>query len=319
MFMKGKDIDMNMSSLAWQKTKRERDINVKFQTELKKELNQTRLRISLSGLYTEDYQIRMLRENHIRGLLPINGHGEGENTVYEYDITGLVSLSQYYKQKKITGEEMDKFLKQIQAVIEETESYLLNPNRLLMNPEYIFYEEDECRFCYFPQGDEDIRMSFHRLMDDFVQWTDYQDIPSVKTAFFLHKETMKENYSLTRIVRELEKMKEEAEGEENDGHSAKKQAGSEEEGKTFTDQGRREAEGEIYVPEESRVHREQLWQQRAFEYDNEEHDWISRQEKGSKILKETDNLWSPVKRLLHRHKRPKWGDWDGIYIDEEDF
>lgn len=300
-------------------TELERDRNVEFQTELKKELNQTRFRISLPGLYTEDYQIRMLRENQIKGLLPASALGEGESTVYEYDITGFTSMKQCYKQKKITWEEMNGFLKQIQEVIEETEGYLLNPNRLLMDPEYIFCEDGLYRFCYFPQGDEDIRMSFHRLMDDFVQWTDYQDIPSVKTAFFLHKETMKENYSLKRIMRELGKMKEETEDAEKAGGSAKKQI-KERMGDRMQEEGEKgEIEGGQHASEEVRLCTEQPWKQWVFEYDSEEHDWITSQEMGSKILKETDNLWSPVKRLLHRHKRPKWGDWDGIYIDEEDF
>ena len=289
---------------------------MEFQTELKKELNQTRLRISFSGLYTEDYQIRMLRENHVKGLLSISAVGEGESTVYEYDITGLISMRQYYKQKKITWEDMNGFLRQMQEVIEAAESYLLNSNRLLMNPEYIFCEEGEYRFCYFPQGDEDIRTSFHRLMDEFVQWTDYQDVSSVKTAFFLHKETMKETYSLKRIMQDLEKIREE--NEENEKH-IEEQTENYERSKKQRGRGAEETEGKQYAFEEEDFHRDELWRQRAAEYDSEEHDWITRQEMGSKILKETDNLWSPVKRLLHRHKRPKWGDWDGIYIDEEDF
>lgn len=288
---------------------------MEFQTELKKELNQTRLRIRLDGLYREDYQVRMLRENRISGLLSISAHGEGQSTVYEYDITGLISLRQYYKQRKITREEMNQFLKRIQEVIGETEGYLLNPNRLILNPDYIFYEEGVCKFCYFPQGDEDIRMSFHRLMDDFVQWTDYQDVSSVKTAFYLHKETMKENYSLNRIMQALEKVKEE---EESNGRYIKTQTEKNEEAKEQRDR-REEAGRQQYDSEEEAVHREELWRQRAVEYDSDEHDWITRQEMGSRILKETDNLWSPVKRLLRRHKRPKWGDWDGVYIDEEEF
>lgn len=288
---------------------------MEFQTELKKELNQTRLRIRLDGLYREDYQVRMLRENRISGLLSISAHGEGQSTVYEYDITGLISLRQYYKQRKITREEMNQFLKRIQEVIGETEGYLLNPNRLILNPDYIFYEEGVCKFCYFPQGDEDIRMSFHRLMDDFVQWTDYQDVSSVKTAFYLHKETMKENYSLNRIMQALEKVKEE---EESNGRYIKAQTEKNEEAKEQRDR-REEAGRQQYDSEKEAVHREELWRQRAVEYDSDEHDWITRQEMGSRILKETDNLWSPVKRLLRRHKRPKWGDWDGVYIDEEEF
>ena len=53
-------------------------------------------------------------------------------------------------------------------------------------------------------------------------------------------------------------------------------------------------------------------------YDTREHDWITEQEMGSSILKETENLWTPVKRFLNRHKKSKWGDWDGLYIEEEE-
>lgn len=266
---------------------------MEFQAELKKELNQSRLRLRLPGLYTEDYQVCMMRENSIRGLLPMRARGEGAGTVYEYDITGLTSLRTCYKQKKITGKEMLGFLRQMQEVIAETERYLLDPGRILLEPEYIFCDEGTYAFCYFPKGEGEIRVSFHRLMDEFVQWTDYQDVVSVKTAFLLHKETMKENYSLKKIMKKLEELQEEERVEvKNEEENAKINKTVEEEPG------------------------EELWKTDG--YDSAEHDWITRQELGSKILKETDNLWSPVKRLLHRHKRPKWGDWDGIYIDEEE-
>lgn len=53
-------------------------------------------------------------------------------------------------------------------------------------------------------------------------------------------------------------------------------------------------------------------------YDTREHDWIAEQEMGSSILKETENLWTPMKRFLEKHRKPKWGDWDGLYIEEEE-
>ena len=35
-------------------------------------------------------------------------------------------------------------------------------------------------------------------------------------------------------------------------------------------------------------------------------------------MRETDNLWMPVKRFLNKHKKSKWGDWDGLHIEEEE-
>ena len=53
-------------------------------------------------------------------------------------------------------------------------------------------------------------------------------------------------------------------------------------------------------------------------YDTEELDWITEQEMGSSIMRETDNLWIPVKRFLTKHKKTKWGEWDGLHIEEEE-
>ena len=101
-----------------------------------------------------------------------------------------------------------------------------------------------------------------------MKCADYQDKECVQIVFLLHKETMKENYSLEQIIKECVKEEE-------------------------------EKEGSTY-------------------FDRTEHDWIASQEMGSTILRETENLWTPMKRFLHRRRKPKWGDWDGLYIEEED-
>ena len=117
-----------------------------------------------------------------------------------------------------------------------------------------------------------------------MKCADYQDKECVQIVFLLHKETMKENYSLEQIIKECVKEEEEnvlAEDKNTD-------FGAEE-----------EKEGSTY-------------------FDRTEHDWIASQEMGSTILRETENLWTPMKRFLHRRRKPKWGDWDGLYIEEED-
>lgn len=131
---------------------------------------------------------------------------------------------------------------------------------------------------------EDVEKGFHHLSEYLVKCADYQDKECVQIVFLLHKETMKENYSLEQIIKECVKEEEEnvlAEDKNTD-------LGTEE-----------EKEGSTY-------------------FDRTEHDWIASQEMGSTILRETENLWTPMKRFLHRRRKPKWGDWDGLYIEEED-
>lgn len=261
-----------------------------YKAEIKRELNQTLLRIEQEGPYREDYQVRMLKENQIPGILKMRVQGIDEKTFYEYEISGKVSLKNRFQKKKITAEEMKLFLEQVLNAISGVTCHLLDVNCLLMDPEYIFWESDQYYFCYVPQCEDDIWVSFHKLMDSFVQWTDYQDIPSVQMAFLLHKETMEENYSLKKIMDKIIQMEEE------------------------TEDGKAQEEAESMQECEENTQCES-----SSVFDVADQDWITNQEMGNKIMRETDNMWTPVRRFLQKHKKPKWGDWDGLYIDEEDF
>lgn len=225
-----------------------------------------------SGEYAEDYQIRMLEENAVRGLLPVRGHGEDGASVYEYEVSGKISMKTKYREAKMSGKEMLQFISDLLGVIQEVNSHLLCPDRLLLDPAYIFWEDGVYSFCYWPAGGRNIWEAFHSLTESFVQWTDYRDDESVRTSFLLHRETMRENYSLHKITKKLEEMQQPS------------------------------------APE----------QEEALPYDTAEHDWIARQEAGSSIMRETENMWHPVRDFLRRHRKPGWRDWDGIYIDEEE-
>lgn len=272
---------------------------MELRTELKKDLNKVLLRIRYAGISEEDYQIHMLKNHEIKGLLNLRVYGEGEDTIYEYDISEMTSMNRFYKQRKMTREEMKIFLQDIQEVMEEVDSYLLDSNRLLLDPEYIFQSEEGYQFCYFPKGEEDIRISFHRLMDSFVKWTDYEDIASVKTAFLLHKETMEENFSLKGIEMKLNAMDEC--GEEALKELTQEEEIDAEEIQEYQTVGRRE---------------KSLWQTEV--YDVTSCEWMNEQRKVSRIMEEKTGLFHPVKRLLARRRRAKWGEWDDLYMDEEE-
>lgn len=256
--------------------------NGEMKAEIKRELNKTFLILETENVYREDYQMRMLKVNKIAGVLEVRGSGIGGGSRYEYNVSGKTTMQAIYEKQKLHAQDMKEFLFQLSETMERAEEYFLNPERLLLNPQYIFFEEGRYYFCYCPFAKEPVWTAFRRLMDYFVQWTDYGDIKSVKTAFMLHRETMEDNYSLKKILERLEEEKEEQE------KSALR----------------------TLSPEEPR----------ALEnvYEREEHDWITSQETASKIMEETDNLWTPVKRFLQKHRKPKWGDWDGVYIEEEE-
>ena len=233
-----------------------------------------RITIEESVLYKEDYQMRMLSGNQVEGLLKVKGRGMNGSSYYDYDVSGKVSVKAMYERSKISSKDIKTFLSDLRKMIISVENHLLNKHRILLTPEYIFYEKGHYYFCYYPLAEMDFWEEFHSLTEYFVKKADYDDKECVKITFLLHKETMEENYSLEKLVEECMKTEE------------------------------KPVEEEPVLPKIS--------------YDSTEHDWIREQNMGSCILRETDNMWTPVKRFLNKHKKTKWGEWDGLYVEEEE-
>ena len=263
-----------------------------------------KITIEETAVYHEDYQMRMLQVNEIEGILPVKGRGIDGASFYDYNVSGKVSMQAMYERTKISGEDLRLFLRQLLAVIREIENYLLNIHCILLEPEFIFYEDNRFYFCYYPQAKQELWSEIHKLTEYFVKQADYEDKESVRIVFILHKETMVENYSLEKIVKEcMEEKKEADQGEKRSSIRVQK----------------------LYDEEEDRDE-ENGWEGRnhashgvnAVKYDSAQHEWIKKQQHGNLIMEETENMWTPVKRFLNRRKKPKWGDWDGLYIEEEE-
>ena len=235
--------------------------------------------------YMEDYQIRMLKANNLNGILKMGGRGMNESSYFDYDVSGKISMKAMFARSKISAEDIKMFLRNLINVIREVETFLLNIHCILLKPEYIFYEEENFFFCYYPLAKQDLWEEFHELTEYFVKEADYQDQECIRMVFLLHKKTMNENYSLEKLAAECMKA---VKGEED----MEKESGNREE----TD-GQEEDFGEEY----------------------KERDWITECEIGSSVIREEDTLWAPVKRLLNKRRKSRWGDWDGLHIEEEDF
>lgn len=210
--------------------------------------------------YKEDYQMRMLMSNEIIGILPVRGRGFNGRSCYDYNVSGKISMRAMYERNEISAKDIKIFLECLSMALEEVQKYLLDIHCILLNPEYIFYEEEQFYFCYYPPKTSELWKDMHELTEYFVKHADYQE------------DERKE----TRENEDREMQKKEVQNRRN------------------------------------------LWEKEEVWYDTREHDWIAEQEMGSLIMEETENLWTPVRRFLRKHKKPRWGEWDDLHIEEEE-
>lgn len=232
-------------------------------------------------LYKEDYQVRMLKANDLEGILKMGGRGVNESSYYDYDVSGKISMKAMFERSKIKADDIKIFLRDLKIAVKEVETFLLNIHCILLKPEYIFYEEGRFFFCYYPLARQDMWEEFHVLTEYFVKQADYQEEECINMVFLLHKKTMDENYSLEKLTAECMQ----CDGKTEETYEEPDEIAEEE-------------------PQDA--------------YELAKRDWITEREMNGNMMRETENLWLPVKRFLDRHKKPKWGDWDGLHIEEEE-
>lgn len=111
----------------------------------------------------EDYQYRMLAVNRIEGLLPCKHRViDGEEFLY-YNITSRQSIARLYDHRKLDGEQLRQLLYSVAGMVQTLSSYLLDPDRLLLNPENIFYDYEEERYCFTYYPEENRRQDYEVL------------------------------------------------------------------------------------------------------------------------------------------------------------
>ncbi len=231
-----------------------------------------KITIEEEGTYEGDYQMAMLKANSMKYLLPIGSRWIDESSYFDYDVTGKVSMQAIYEKNLLTGEELLGFLEQLLLVRKEIEKYLLKEDCLLLKPEYIFFEDNQYYFCYYPLAKESFWESFRKLTEYFVKKMDYQDSQGVQMMFALHQGVMQENYSLEGLVRECQKLL--------------------------------ELEPEVLQTKEVPVEGQ----------DQRENPWIT-ETTSTNMLRENNDMWTPMKQFLNKHRKNKWGDWEELHVE----
>lgn len=156
----------------------------------------------LSG---SDYQIHMLMENRIGGLLPcclkkINGKSR-----YFYDITSRQSMENIYEKERIGEQEIRMLLKGLYRALKEVKRYLLEENKVLLDPQMIYMdvETKEPLFCYLPVYEGDILTSFGKFTEYILRHLDESDPQAVLLGYEIYRCAREENYSLEKLLKKI--------------------------------------------------------------------------------------------------------------------
>lgn len=255
-----------------------------MKTGYEKELNRVFLHVDLSKIYEEDYQIHMMKENKIPGLLEVTGCGLNGKSRYSYMVTGMVSMKTMFETSAIQKDDMLRFVNRLIEVINILERYMLNPDGLLLYPEFVFFGDNNWFFSYLPGRKRPIGEAFHIMTEYFVKKLDYEEIEGILLAYELHKATLQENYDLEKIMSDYR-------------IHEKKRQGSEAPG----------------INEEAKEEQEEFPEDNIFSINEEEYEPSG----DSETIREIGGWRNFRRRAAARSKKLRWGSWKDLITEED--
>ena len=134
----------------------------------------------------EKYKDEMLGNNLISGLLPVHIQDFNERHEYWFDVSGMESLKKYYLRCKPDVEMISSLVGQLEEIDKRLGEYLLEPEDLLIDPEYIFVRDGQLRFAYQPGYGIPVQKQTEKLLEEIMECMDYENRAAVSLIYLLH-------------------------------------------------------------------------------------------------------------------------------------
>ena len=274
--------------------RRKSGVEKKMQITYQNEWEYTNIHVDLPIPYEEDYQIKMIHYNKIKGMLPVQGIGRDGQSRYTFRLENNMIIIQkkyfylFCYNRKLFHKIFNFFSAYFCFFINFIHTHSIFQTKL------IFKKAEQYYFCYLPiikkENEPTMCEAFHELTEYFVKHLDYKDTEGVFLVSKIHRETLKENYDLKKVIETCKKdVKKQKQAEKQ------KRIRKIEEKKKRDEAQENISEKAIFSPAEERISTDKI----------------------SEICKEEQIYMkeSTVKKVINRIKGDRWGKWDDLITE----
>ena len=151
------------------------------------------------------YDLRMITENQIDGLLPCERKLLNNDVMYYYDVTSQSSLEERCKEKKIQGQEILLLLNKILGILDLLEEYLLSEKSLCILAQYIYIDDkmEHINFCYVPGENWDFQTQLRDLMEYLLPYLDHANQESMMIGYGMYHYILREKFTVEGVYTQL--------------------------------------------------------------------------------------------------------------------
>lgn len=158
----------------------------------------------------DDYEIRILTENRIPGILPMAVNRIDDRIEYDYEVSGYRPLKKALEKCQLDSAEIQSLLRGIGRAVDSLEEYLLPVEEVLLEPEFLYVTQDLSRvsFCCCPGYKADFYEGLRDLTRYFLNKVDHTEEQSVEIAYELFRVSSQDVFTFEELLQVPEKFRE---------------------------------------------------------------------------------------------------------------
>ena len=182
-----------------------------MQAEFKRENHKSYFVIRDSRLDSDEhshevYDLEMLCENQMQGILPVSLHSFNGETELYYDISTKQTLRVLFEKKMFTREDLKWIFSGINEAVCELENYLLDMEYLLIDPDYIYINmtEKKVYLLYYPYPEESFESEVEKFAEYILDKICNEDEQTVVYAYNFYRYVKEEKGDLISVFQDME-------------------------------------------------------------------------------------------------------------------
>lgn len=147
------------------------------------------------------YEIDMLYNNFVEGIIqPEFRSIDGRMLLYN-KINGMKSLKDYMLANSLTTMQTLSIMGAACNAVVEAEEYMLDPDNLMLKPEYIFCSVglEECRFVYAPGAHMNVKKQVRHLAEEIIRRIDHSDGKLVDFMYGVYETVVMDNFDMEKL------------------------------------------------------------------------------------------------------------------------
>ena len=171
----------------------------------RRDLNHNYMILENEKITGNEYQVRMMEQNSIPELLPLQLRKKNGKSYLYYDITSRQPLTQIYENIGMRSRDIEQLLVGIRNGIEHARQYLLNSEDIFLDPEFIYMNlgTGQIQLCCIPFFEEQKENFFLPLSEFILKKLDHGDRRAVDLGYGLFARVSQENFSFQECLKEL--------------------------------------------------------------------------------------------------------------------